>query len=62
MWIIIATACSSFNVSDCFPIVWKPETFITEQLCIERLPYAQANLPDDAISLGCFAVPGLSSI
>ena len=62
MWIIIATVCSSLNASDCVPAVWKTESFITEQLCIDRLPYELANLPDGAVSLNCFEIPGLSSI
>jgi hypothetical protein len=61
MWIIIATVCSSLNITDCVPIVWKAESFITQQLCFDRLPFAQANLPDGAVSLNCFAVPGQSS-
>jgi hypothetical protein len=62
MWVIIATVCSSINTVDCVSMMWKEQSFVTEQMCFDKLLYAQANLPDGTVSLDCFAVPGQSNV
>lgn len=62
MWVIIATVCLSSNSFDCVSMIWKEQSFITEQMCIKKLPDAQNNLPPGAVSIDCFAVPGQSNV
>lgn len=60
MWIIIAAACTSFDMTSCVPMIWKEKSFLTLEACEERRTAISSVLPPDAIYLlaRCVEVPG----
>lgn len=51
MWLMIAVACSSLEVTDCIPMVWKQQTYDTEQSCIAAITFVESLPPPGATYL-----------
>lgn len=59
MWILIAVVCNTADIKDCIPMIW-PQSFITEEKCIEVMPGALLALPEGVTFAfpRCVATPG----
>jgi hypothetical protein len=63
MWILISTMCYSLAATDCIPMIWTEQSFLTEEQCILRRDEVVTILPPNIVYsyASCFPVPGQRS-
>jgi len=60
MWVLISAVCYSLVVTDCVPMIWSEQSFLTEEQCIRRKNEVSSVVPPNTVYLyaACFPVPG----
>ena len=63
MWLLIATVCSSLEVSSCHTLYWYKETFVSEDKCTEAgVTLAPALVAQyKFVNPRCIEIPGQSA-
>jgi hypothetical protein len=63
MWILVSTMCYSLAATDCIPMIWSMQSFLTEEQCILRRDEVVDIMPPNIVYsyASCFPVPGQRS-